>query len=276
VRIGLIADWLNPCILAAIDMLEQMGATVDVAYPDRELIRLDQVAVQHDLYVLKSGTEAALSLGGLLHALGAATLNPYPVVVGLRNKVLVTHALQAAGVPVPETYLTCNPDHVSPLLVNGPLILKPQRGSRGEGIHIIREPAQLAAVALDGPTVVQRYHEPDGPDRKLYRIGGRIFGVLRRWPLRTYADKIGEPFEPDAELSDLAFRCGEVFGIDLYGLDVVISQGRPAVVDLNKFGSFMGVPDAPRRLAEHLLQAARRPRRLAWSASSRELELGVL
>ena len=102
-RIGLIADWLNPCIRAAIETLREMGATVDVAYPDRELIRLDQVAVRHDLYVLKSGTEAALSLGGMLHALGATTLNPYPVVVGLRNKVLVTNALQAAGLPVPET-----------------------------------------------------------------------------------------------------------------------------------------------------------------------------
>ncbi len=254
-----------------------MGATVDVAYPDRELIRLDQVAVRHDLYVLKSGTEAALSLGGMLHALGAATLNPYPVVVGLRNKVLVTSALQAAGLPVPVTYMACDLNELSPLLMDGPLILKPHRGSRGEGIRIIREPAQLDAVSLDGPTLVQRYHEPDGPDRKLYRIGERIFGVLRRWPLRTYADKIGEPFEPDAELTDLAFRCGDVFGIDLYGLDVVMSRGQPAVVDLNKFGSFMGVPDAPRRLAEHLLQAARRPPGVAWSAalSSRQLELGV-
>jgi len=36
-------------------------------------------------------------------------------------------------------------------------------------------------------------------------------------------------------------------------------HGRPAVVDLNKFGSYMGVPDAHRRLAEHLFQAVRYP-----------------
>src|SRR5690348_7144126 len=99
-RIGLIADWLNPCVTEAIERLRSMGAQLDVILPDRELIRLDTVKPRHDLYVLKSGTDAALSLAGMLDAQGAATLNPYPVAVRLRNKFLVTHALQSAGLPV--------------------------------------------------------------------------------------------------------------------------------------------------------------------------------
>jgi glutathione synthase/RimK-type ligase-like ATP-grasp enzyme len=191
----------------------------------------------------------------MLYALGAVTLNPYSTVVTLRNKVLVTHALQAAGLPVPESYLTSDPNHVASLLAVGPLILKPPRGSRGEGIHIVEEPRQLEAMQLTHPTLVQHYHAPDGPDRKLYRIGDRLFGVLRRWPLRSYADKIGEPFEPDGELREIGYACGDVFGLDLYGLDVVLSKGRPLVVDLNKFGSFMGVRNAPRLLAERVMRA---------------------
>src|SRR5262249_43072368 len=133
VRIGLIADWLNPCIVETVEELRARGACVDVIYPERELIRLDEVSVDHDLYVLKSGTAAALPLAGMLHALGAVTLNPYSPVVTLRNKVLVTHAVQAAGLPVPEPYPTSAPNRVALLLAVGPLILKPPRGSRGEG-----------------------------------------------------------------------------------------------------------------------------------------------
>ena len=255
-RIGLIADWLNPCISQAIDRVREMGTTLDVIFADQELVRLDTVRVRHDLYVLKSGTEAALSLAGMLHAEGGATLNPYPVVARMRNKLLVTHALQAAGLAVPESYMTSNLDDVQALLSSGPLILKPHRGSRGEGILIVHCADELRNLASGGPTLVQRYHTPDGPDRKLYRIGDRVAGVLRRWPLRSYEDKVGEPFDPDDELCEIAFRCGDVFGIDLYGIDVVISEGRPFIVDMNKFGSFVGVPDGPRLIADYLVNAA--------------------
>ncbi len=80
--------------------------------------------------------------------------------------------------------------------------------------------------------------------------------MRRIWPLRTYQDKYGEPFEVSPELREIALRCGEVFGLDLYGLDVVISGGQPYVGDINKFGSFIGVPDAPVLLANHILRAA--------------------
>ena len=49
-------------------------------------------------------------------------------------------------------------------------------------------------------------------------------------------------------------RCGETFGLSLFGMDVVISKGQPYVVDVNKFGSFIGVPDAPAKLADYVLQ----------------------
>ena len=131
-------------------------------------------------------------------------------------------------------------------------------GSRGRGIHIVTRTGDLDAVPTDGPLLAQRYHKPDGRDHKLFRIGDEIFGVRRTWPLNTYADKIGEPFAPDAELREMTRRVGQVFGIDLYRVDIVVSQGRPLVVDVDKFGSFVGVPEAPARLADYLYTAALR------------------
>lgn len=262
-RIGIIADWLNPNMQQMVQLLSDRGVTLQLIYPEKQLTDLSQVRVEHDLYLLKSGTEPALSFGGALHVLGAVTLNPYPVVQMLRNKVIVMRALQAAGVPVPGTYMTCDAADLVPLLEAGPLILKPYRGTRGRGVTVVRRPEELSAPADEELLLAQRYHAPDGDrqDHKIFRIGERIFGIRRVWPIRTYEDKVGQPFEPSPELRDIAIRCGEAFGIDLYGLDIVISEGRPYVVDLNKFGSYMGVPDGPRLLADYVYTAAERAAR---------------
>lgn len=259
-RIGIIADWLNPNMQQMVQLLSDRGVTLQLIYPEKQLTDLSQVRVENDLYLLKSGTEPALSLGGSLHVLGAVTLNPYPVVQMLRNKVIVMRALQAAGVPVPDTFMTCDVADLAPLLEAGPLIIKPYRGTRGRGVVVVRRPEELAAPADDDFVLAQRYHAPDGDgqDHKIFRIGDRIFGIQRVWPIRTYEDKVGRPFDPSPELRDIAIRCGEAFGIDLYGLDVVMSEGRPYVVDLNKFGSYMGVPDGPRLLADYVYTAAER------------------
>ena len=256
-RVGVILDWTNPVMTAT---FEQLSARVklDLICPEKQMFDLATVRVQNDLYILKSGTELALSMAGALHTLGAVTLNPYPIVAMMRNKVIVTRMLQNAGLPVPATYVASDPSEFAPLLDSGPLILKPYRGSRGAGIRIIRDARELDGMKPNGLMLAQRYQEPDGTDLKIYCIGGELFGIKRIWPLRTYEDKMGEPFAVTSELREIALRCGRVFGIDLYGLDVVMSAGQPYVVDVQKFGSYMGVPDAPRRLADYIHAAAQR------------------
>jgi ribosomal protein S6--L-glutamate ligase len=258
VRIGVILDWTNPTFAATFRVLADRGVTLDLLRPDETLVDLERLRVENDLYILKSGTELALSVAGALHALGAATLNPYPTVAMMRNKIIVTRMLQAAGLPVPETCVANDPQAFRPLLDSGPIILKPYRGSRGQGIRVVRHQRDLDGERDNGLLLAQRYREPDGPDFKIYCIGGRLFGVRRTFPIQRYEDKLGTPFTPTPELADIAFRCGRVFGIALYGLDIVMSGGQPYVVDVQKLGSYMGVPDAPRLLADYLMSAARR------------------
>ena len=257
-RIGVILDWTNPVFAETFGVLAGRGVKLDLIRPETQTIDLANLRVENDLYILKSGTELALSVAGALHALGATTLNPYPTVAMMRNKIIVTRMLMEAGLPTPETYVASDPNEFRPLLDAGPLILKPYRGSRGAGIRIIRKPNELDEVTRDGLMLAQRYHAPDGPDCKIYCVGGRLFGVRRIWPIQKYEDKLGQPFELSAELRDIALRCGRVFGIDLYGLDTVVSGGRPYVVDVQKFGSYMGVPNAPGVLADYLVTAAKR------------------
>ena len=245
-------------MLEAVALLSGWGVKVDLIHPDERVIPLADVSVEHDLYVLKEKTEVALALAGALHTAGAAILNPLPVSLKLRDKMTTFQILLAAGVPVPETYVAAEPSQLAPLLDAGPLVVKPHRGSRGEGIRIVRDPDELEEEPPPGPVFAQRFHEPDGRDHKIYVIGGEVFGVRRVWPARTYAAKAGETFDVGAAMAEIALRCGAAFGIDLYGVDIVVSGGRPIVVDASSLPGFKGVPDAGRRLAEYIYAAAER------------------
>ena len=242
-------------------ILGERGVDVALLHPDEELTDLARVRPEHDLYVLKSGSETALSLAGALHHQGAAILNPYPAASALRDKVVSTRMLQAAGVPVPETWVAPSPALFAPLLAGGPLIVKPYRGTQGRGVRVVRDASELGAGAAAGEEALffaQRFHPPDEADLKLYVARGRTFGVKRVWPPATYEDKLGRPFDVAPELAALARRCGEAMGVDLFGVDVVMSRGVPWVVDMQGFPGFKGVPDAALLLADAIEEAARR------------------
>jgi ribosomal protein S6--L-glutamate ligase len=239
--------------------LSDAGAEVDFLFPDVALNDLGNVQPEHDLYVLKSGSALGLSLAGALHASGAAILNPYPVAAMCRDKIVTSAVLAAAGVPVPDTWVTEDPGHLHEALAGGPIVVKPFRGSRGVGVQVVNEAREIDALALDpGPLFVQRYHPPDGLDYKMYRIGERVCGVRRVWPARTYEEKLGEEFEPDETLRAIAHGCAAAIGADIFGFDVVFSDGRPFVVDLSGFPGFKGVRDAAALLAEEIEAAAER------------------
>jgi ribosomal protein S6--L-glutamate ligase len=248
------ATRISPIMPKVVGLLRDWGAHVEVIEPDETATDLAGVRVEHDLYVLKSGTDLALSLAGALHAQGATIVNPYPAAVACRDKVVATRVLQRAGVPVPQTWVTTRPGSLTGPLEHGPLVCKPARGSQGRGVTVVHTPADLAALPdpAPEPLLAQRWQRPDGPDRKLYCIGEQVFGVLRKFPARSYADKLGQPYPVPARLRDIALRSGAAFGLDLFGLDVVESDGEPYVVDFSSFPGFKGVPDAALRLADHL------------------------
>jgi ribosomal protein S6--L-glutamate ligase len=252
-------DRVSPIIPGAIELLRQWKAHVSVIYPEETLIDLSRVHVDHDLYVLKSARPLSLSLAGALDTLGATILNPIGVTLRCRDKVVATRLLRTAGVPVPETWIAATARDLAEIVERGPIVVKPSRGSGGEGVTIVRDQGGLESVApSDGFVFAQRYHEPRDRDHKLYRIGDELFGVRRIWPARTYEEKLGEPFEPDAELANIARQCGDAFGIDLYGVDVVVSDDGPVVVDVSAFPGFKGVPDTAFRLARYIRAAAGR------------------
>jgi ribosomal protein S6--L-glutamate ligase len=239
-------------------LLRERDVEVDMLYPDEQVLDLACVPVAHDLYVLKEKTEMALTLAASFHDRGALLVNPLFVTEVCRDKVATSRVLQRARVPIPETFVGATPRHLAPLLETGALVVKPRRGSQGRGVRVVRDVAHLEEAPSEGSVFAQRYYEPDGKDRKIYRIGEAIFGVERVWPARTYEEKIGEPFEVTGRLRDITLRCGAAFGIDLYGLDIIVTAQGPFVVDFSSFPGFKGVPQADVHVADYLIRALER------------------
>ncbi|MCX5784468.1 MAG: ATP-grasp domain-containing protein [Elusimicrobia bacterium] len=263
-KIGIImsrkaADRKSIVMPEVVRLLTEYGVQVEIIYPEDHLNRLCQLRPVNDLYVLKDTGDMGLGLAGILHAAGAAIINPYPASVILRDKIASTGVLKAAQLPVPDTFVTSELHQLAYLLKDGPLVIKPYRGKDGQGVRVVREESELVHP-LDRrrePVFAQRYRKPDGPDHKLYVIDGQVFGVLRKWPAATYKEKLGVPLTVTPALRNYALRCGEAFGVKIFGLDVVISKGEPYIVDVQSFPGFKGVPDAALRLADYIYHVGR-------------------
>jgi len=247
----------NPVFSEALEVLRARGAEVDEIDPRLINVALSELRVPHDLYVIKSiSNPMAASVAAAYHGLGAATFNPYPIVHLIRNKVATLRLLSETGIPVPETFVSADPEALVPLLDDGPLIVKPYKGSRGIGVERANTREELLAAATGPPFLAQRYHpSDDGLDHKISMIGDEVFGVRRMFPITVYADKAGTPLEIDDETRAIAVRISEALKIDTFSFDIIVSKGRPYVVDVSSFGSMMGVPDAGERIAARIERA---------------------
>ena len=250
----------NTSIVSAMkDELSKRGADVRVIFPENELIDLAKFRIEDNLYVIKSVGHLGLGLAGALHKAGAQLLNPYPAIAIIKNKVAVNQVLGSADIPIPETFTTTDPSSLSALLKQYPLIAKPFDGNRGKGIQILRTDDELMSAEFGEFLMVQRYCEPDEPNTfiKAYYLDGQIFLRKRRWPGSGPRDKEGELFRTTRALTEIVARCADALSIKLFGLDIVVSRGSPYIVDVQEFGSFSGVPDAPLLLADFIIKQAR-------------------
>ena len=166
------------------------------------------------------------------------------------DKAAVGRVLRAAGVPVPAEVVVGDWREVGRAAAAAPVVVKPCSGTAGQGVLLLDGAAPPRPPA-PGPWLVQSRVVGDGLDRKLYVVGDHVDAVLRTWP--APADRSGRPVEADPALQVLARAAASALGLEVCGVDVVVSPAGPVVVDVNAWPGFKGVPGAAARLADHLL-----------------------
>lgn len=239
-------------------VLVERGHEVAAGIAEEELTSLNGLELEHDVYLLKSYTPLSLSLAGALKARGARLLNDYSGCMAIRNKIVCYQMLAEAGVPVPKSWVTEDLHLLRPLLRHGPLIVKPYMGWRGEGICLVRNEKELTSAALlcQGTMLVQEYVENDGYDLRLYVAGNQVFGIRKAFSSTSFGVP-GKPIPVSEEIREIALRCGHVFGLHLYGLDLIEGKDGVKVVDVNYFPGYKGVPNAAEIVANYIESYAR-------------------
>jgi len=234
-------------------LLTQRGFEVSESVPDSAALDLDQ-APQHDLYVLKARTELPVGIAGALEQRGARVLNPHRSCVTVLNKIVATAMLRDAGIPTPRSWAAVDRSLIPSVAsaTPGPLIVKPFNGIHSQNITLVRALAELERVpATNGPFLVQEFVEGCTERLKVHCVGERVFAT--RKPFSLGGDSVpGRPCEVSDEVRDIALGCGALFGMGLYGLDVLVPRSGPVVVDVNSFPGYAGVPGIAKVIADYV------------------------
>ena len=111
-------------------------------------------------------------------------------------------------------------------------------------------------VTGDCYLLAQRYAENGNFDIKLYVAGTQVYGVAKRSPLHPHLEVDKRRIPISIEMREFALQVGDIFGLDIYGPDVVETAYGSMVVDINDFPSFGQVPDATIIVAAHIIEVA--------------------
>lgn len=261
----------SPVLEEVYGILRKRGFDVEYGIAEEQVVRPEYLEVKHDLYILKSHTELSLSLAGILHGQGARLLNPYLSCITTQDKITVSRRLNMAGIPIPRSWVTGDFSLLRSVLDEYPLLIKPYRGHRGMGIHIVRTQAELDALPTpDVPMLVQELIQGTGEDLKVYVVGDEVFAVKKTFSASSFT-KAGRPVPVSAAVRNIAVMVGKALGLGLYGLDIIESRMGPVVVDVNYFPGYKGVPDVAPLIAAYIENYANEYIDLALPATSFEL-----
>lgn len=247
-----VPDVPSPIVTEVRRLLTEAGHDVTGWIPEDRLLRTDTLADEADVYVLKSHTELALSYAAALHAQGTPVFNPFEACLLAQDKVSASRRMRQLGVPTPGTWLVAEPQQALPLLGCGALIIKPNRGHRGAGVHLVRTPDELDALPRSqGPLIAQRHVPGPGEDLKVYVAGDKVWAVRKVFGKTSFTQP-GRPVEVSDEVRGIAAKIRAGFGLDLFGCDVIESPDGPQVVDVNYFPGYKGCPDPAPGIAESI------------------------
>jgi ribosomal protein S6--L-glutamate ligase len=232
-----------------------------------QAIAQEQTHPQANLYLLKSHAPQALETAHYLEQRGALVVNSWASSIACQDRVLMSQRMSEAHLPWPHTqYFPSLENLLTQARVLStlafPLIIKSHYSHRGDLVGKINSIEELKALAPQWskePIVIQEFAAGDGWDIKLWVIDQQIFAARRRTPLIPGASKEDIPLTADELPEDwirITLTISSVFDLRLYGVDLLVTECGPIIVDVNSFPGFRGVPgadDALVNLVERLL-----------------------
>lgn len=190
------------------------------------------------------------------------------------DRLTCTVTLQAAGIPMPPTSITEDVDQALAAVEEyGEAVFKPLYTSKARGMFVLKPGPEARAIiedyAREYPIMyIQKTVDLRGRDLGVTFLGGGYLTTYARckqngaWNTTTVSGGKYAPFDPPAEIIDLAKKAQDLFGLDFTCVDVALTDDGPYVFEVSAFGGFRGLLearglDAAGLYADHVLARVR-------------------
>lgn len=254
------------------DLIHPDGGVLDVEtrlFHDSQKQVFDLSA--YDAVISRNRNPLGLALLYQAESASVITINSHSAIQRVRNKAKMAIALSQAGIPCAHTYLADDASDLSSLSHREfPLILKATYGDNSQGLRLVRDPRELADIFWgNNLTLAQKYMENDGYDLKLYVYGDNVFAMRKPSPFSSSNPTVkAEMVIPNQKQIDIALHCGQLFGLELYGVDALeLADGSTSVIEVNDFPNYTAVPDAAARLTSYIFDRVKGSTLPVWGAS---------
>jgi ribosomal protein S6--L-glutamate ligase len=187
---------------------------------------------------------------------GAWALNPAISISRSRDKLLSMQLLHGRQIPIPRTTVVGHASELHKAInsVGGlPAVLKLRRGTQGRGVVLVKSMAgarRAHAVLNDYQqyTLVQEYvRAAQNRDIRVIVVGREAVAVMERQAppgdFRANLHRGGKarPIQLTDEIRELAIRAAETHELGLSGVDLILTERGPAVIEVNSSPGLEGI-----------------------------------
>ncbi len=249
-----------------IDVMVAKGIDVDIINPNHGFLDvntkrfLDATGSRFQLQsynatISRNRNPLGLALLAFVEREGIVTINNHSAIQQVRNKATMAIALNLAGIPTVHTFLA---DDVGALTahVEGhyPIVVKATYGEYCQGLVQIHRSEDLVDMQWGNELALAQHYLPnDGYDLQLNVVGRQVIPVRKPSPFNRDINAVARRVDLDERIADIALRCGDLFGLNLYSVDTIESPEGPVVIDVNDFPNYTGIPGIGQCIAEYIL-----------------------
>lgn len=285
-KIGLICDrvsWNEKALINAankrkgVDIVEIVSddLILDASGNDHNLPEAD-IYIQRCISAIRG-----LYVAAVLESKNLPVVNTYQSSRICADKTLTILALAKANIPTPKTYLAFTIGSGLKILdekLKGVAVLKPNIGSWGRLVAILRDPQSAKAVMEDRLMMGVIYHtfhiqefinsEPKR-DLRVYVIGDRVVaGIYRYAPsgdFRTNTAGGGKavPLAITPEIEDITLRAAKAVGGGVFGVDLMETPNGYVIHELNHTTEYRNTVaatgiDVPGAIIDYLIEQVKK------------------
>ena len=193
--------------------------------------------------------------------MGVIVMNSSNGIVRSRDKLVACQMMAEKGVPVPITAHVGAWEDTERAVrrVGGtPCVVKSTEGTHGSGVYLVkssRQARQLVYQMLERgmrPLVQEYIEESHGSDVRALVVGSEVVASMRR---KAHGSEFRSNFhlggsvsniELNEEQREIAIRATETMGLEIAGVDMLLSERGPLVLEVNSSPGLEGIEAATR------------------------------